>query len=132
MARVAGRKDGGGSGGRSPSGRSTEVLGTDLGPQWPEGREQGGPAERHRERFGLIYPESDRKLAGFQAGMWLSVILILTPWYQRGDGKARDLGWKAVLEPSVLPDRALAKSPAPKGWTVAWARAVARLYPPGH
>ena len=31
--------------------------------------------------------------------------------------KARDLGWKAGLEPSVQPDRALAKSPAPDGWT---------------
>lgn len=59
MPRVAGRKDGGGGG----------VLGTDLGPEWPEGREQGGRTKGHRERFGLIYPESGRKLAGFHAGM---------------------------------------------------------------
>lgn len=89
---MPGRNDGGGEGegGRSPSGRSTEVLGTDLGPQWPEGKVQAGPPERHRERFGLIYPESDRKLAGFHAGMWLSVILILTPWYsERGRESSR-------------------------------------------
>ena len=55
--------------GRSPRGRSWEVLGTDLGPEWPEGREQGGRTKGHRERFGLIYPESGRKLAGFHAGM---------------------------------------------------------------
>lgn len=91
MPRVPGRNDGGGEGegGRSPSGRSTEVLGTDLGPQWPEGKVQAGPPERHRERFGLIYPESDRKLAGFHAGMWLSVILILTPWYSFREGTGK-------------------------------------------
>ena len=32
--------------GRSPRGRSMEALGTDLGPEWPEGREQGGPDQR--------------------------------------------------------------------------------------
>lgn len=42
---LGGRMGAGGEG-RSPRGRSTEVLGTDLGPEWPEGRGQGGPDRR--------------------------------------------------------------------------------------
>lgn len=45
--------------------------------------------------------------------MWLSVMLILTPWYSERGWKAQDLGWKAGLEPSVRPDRALGKSSGP-------------------
>ena len=71
------------------------------------GQRQGGLAEHCRERFGLIYPDSDKKLAGFHAGMWLSVMLILTPWYSERGWKARDLsggrqGWNPACGPTGL------------------------------
>lgn len=53
--------------------------------------------------------------------MWLSVVSILTPHpphppgFQGRGGKARDIGCKASLEPSVRPLGALPKSQAPKG-----------------
>ena len=113
--RVAGQKEGGE--GWSPSRRSTEVLGTDLGPEWPEVREQGGRSDvRPREEVWIdlscerqgAYRVSRRNVAqcGFDSH---------PPGIQRRGGKARDLGSKAGLETSVRPPGALPKSQAPKG-----------------